>query len=260
MHPTTSADSLPALAPRTGSAPVRFAASPFFWTLASLCLLAAWDATPFDMALAHVFGNAGGFPLRDDWVFVSVMHEGARRAGWVIMVLLAATVWWPVGWLRRVPTAGRLQMAVSALLALAVISVFKRVSATSCPWDLAEFGGVARYVSHWSHGLFDGGSGHCFPAGHAAAGFAFLGGYFVLRRHLPRAARWWLAASLAAGFVLGFAQQARGAHFMSHTLWTGWLCWTTGWACDLAMAALRRFHPQPDSLLPTESNAPHAST
>src|SRR6218665_451834 len=50
---------------------------------------------------------------------------------------------------------------------------------------------------------------------------------------LPGVARWWLAGALLAGLVLGGAQQLRGAHFMSHTLWTGWLCWSTGWLCDL---------------------------
>ena len=41
------------------------------------------------------------------------------------------------------------------------------------------------------------------------------------------------AAALLAGFSLGLAQQVRGAHFMSHTLWTAWLCWTTAWIGDL---------------------------
>ncbi len=247
-HASTPPPAAPVLGP--AGPPSRLQMRTLFWTLACLGLIAAWDATAFDTALARIFGNAGGFPLRDDWFFVSVMHEDARRAGWVLMVLLAATVWWPVGWLRRLATADRMQMAISALAALAVIAVFKRVSATSCPWDLAEFGGVARYVSHWSQGVFDGGGGHCFPAGHAAAGFAFLGGHFPLRRRLPRAARWWLAASLVAGFTLGLAQQVRGAHFMSHTLWTAWLCWTTGWVCDLAMAALRRLRPLRSAPLP----------
>ena len=48
-----------------------------------------------------------------------------------------------------------------------------------------------------------------------------------------------LAAAVLAGLVLGGAQQVRGAHFMSHTLWTGWLCWTVGWLCDLGALALR---------------------
>ena len=105
------------------------------------------------------------------------------------------------------------------------MSLLKGISVTSCPWDLQAFGGVARYVSHWSL-LGDGGAGHCFPAGHAASGFAFVSGYFAFRKHDQVLARRWLTAALAAGFALGIAQQLRGAHFMSHTLWTAWICWT----------------------------------
>ncbi|MDA8523590.1 phosphatase PAP2 family protein [Acidovorax sp. NCPPB 4044] len=253
-----TAPTAPPSAPRAPSAPPHPLA-PLFWTTLALGLLIAWDTTAFDLALARVFGNGGGFPLRDDWFFASVMHEGARRAAWVLMVLLAASVWWPVGWLRRLSTAERAQMAASALIALGVVTAFKQASATSCPWDLAEFGGMARYVSHWSRGIFDGGSGHCFPAGHASAGFAFLGGYFALRHRHPGPARWWLAASIAAGLILGAAQQVRGAHFMSHTLWTGWLCWTAGWACDLAAGLLCLRHAPSDSVLPSEG-ASHART
>ena len=35
-----------------------------------------------------------------------------------------------------------------------------------------------------------------------------------------------------AGLLLGLGQQWRGAHFMSHTLWSAWICWMVG----LAMA------------------------
>ena len=209
------------------------------WTLAALACVVAWDAGGQDLAVARLFGSDSGFPLRDHWLLVQVLHEGARYLAWLLALALALGVWWPRGVLRRLDMAGRLQMAASALLALAVVSVVKNLSTTSCPWDLAEFGGVARYASHWALGTLDGGSGRCFPAGHASAGFAFLGGYFALRRPAPAAARWWLAAAIAAGFVLGGAQQMRGAHFMSHTLWTGWLCWATGWGCDLAAQALR---------------------
>ena len=40
--------------------------------------------------------------------------------------------------------------------------------------------------------------------------------------------------------LLGLAQQMRGAHFMSHTLWTAWLCWT----CGMALFYLRQRLPQ----------------
>lgn len=204
------------------------------WTIASFCALILWDALGQDMALARLFGTDSGFPMREQWFFVQVMHEGARRLGWVVVLLLALGVWWPRGALRQLALAERMQLASSALVALATISILKNLSNTSCPWDLAEFGGVARHVSHWALGVLDGGGGHCFPAGHASAGFAFLGGYFALRREHALAARIWLAAALIAGFVLGGAQQVRGAHFMSHTLWTGWFCWTAGWLWDMA--------------------------
>ncbi|WP_440108369.1 phosphatase PAP2 family protein [Acidovorax sp. BL-A-41-H1] len=228
-----------------------------WWTLAGLAAAVAWDAGGGDLLLAQPFGTATGFPWRDHWFLVQVMHEDARRLGWLLVLLLTLAVWWPQGVLRRIDAMERLQMAVSALLALAVVSIAKNLSTTSCPWDLAQFGGVARHVSHWSMGVLDGGGGRCFPAGHASAGFAFLGGYFALRHKAPAAARWWLAGSLVAGLVLGAAQQMRGAHFMSHTLWTGWLCWTVGWLCDLAASALRaRFPVFANTATPPEAPSP----
>jgi membrane-associated PAP2 superfamily phosphatase len=59
-----------------------------------------------------------------------------------------------------------------------------------------------------------------------------MGGFFVLRPVSAKLAARCLALVLAAGFALGLAQQVRGAHFMSHTLWTAWLCWVAAWAVD----------------------------
>lgn len=203
------------------------------WTLMALACVLAWDISGLDLAMARWFGSSHGFPLQSNWFMVHIAHEGARSLAWFIVLGLALCIWWPIGFLRQVPYARRVQLVVSALVALAVMALIKRVSTTSCPWDLAEFGGVARYVSHWALGITDGGGGHCFPAGHASAGFGFISGYFALRYSHPRIARAWLAAALIAGFALGLAQQMRGAHFMSHTLWTAILCWGAAWACDL---------------------------
>ncbi len=226
MHPTPRPRSL-------------LSSSDLRWTAGSLLFLLAWDASGLDLVLAHWFGTAQGFALRDHWFFSTVLHEGARRLSWLLVVGLSLAVWWPVGVLRQLDRWQRLQLVVSILVGLALVVTIKRISSTSCPWDLAEFGGLARYVSHWRFGLADGGGAHCFPAGHASAGFAFVGGYFVLRDRAPRAARIWLAAALTAGLVLGVSQQMRGAHFMSHTLWTGWLCWTVAWACHSLVTTWR---------------------
>lgn len=198
----------------------------------SALLVLLWDGTRLDLALAHWFGSAQGFPLRSDWLFSRLLHDDLRIGAWLLATALIVGVWLPWGPLRRIDLGRRSAMAVALLLSLGIVVGIKGLSRTSCPWDLAEFGGVARYVSHWQWGLSDGGSGHCFPGGHASAGFAFISVYFALRDAAPRLARLCLAAALASGLALGWVQQARGAHFMSHTFWTAWLCFTTAWAVD----------------------------
>jgi membrane-associated PAP2 superfamily phosphatase len=197
-----------------------------------LVALLVWDASNLDMAMASWFGGPAGFPLKEHWLFTAVLHEGARFVSWLIVLALCLMVWWPVGLFRRITAGRRLQLVVTTLAAVLVVSGLKEFSHTSCPWDLAAFGRAAQYVSHWAWSMSDGGSGRCFPAGHASAGFAFVGGYFAFADDAPEIAWRWLAAAALAGLLLGLAQQVRGAHFMSHTLWTGWLCWCVALLVD----------------------------
>lgn len=213
---------------------------PLAVALGSLALLLAWDAGGGDLWLARLAGTPVGFPLRNAHWLTSVLHQGGKSASWLLVFGLLAAVRWPVGPLRRLPRAERWQLVLSALASVAAITLLKHASHTSCPWDLREFGGSAAYVSHWAWGVRDGGPGRCFPAGHASAAFAFVGGWFALRRRAPRWAAGWLAGALAAGLVFGIGQQLRGAHFLSHTLWTAWVCWMVGWACDALAHRARR--------------------
>lgn len=205
-------------------------------TAVALAGLLAWEASGADLALAALSGTAAGFALRDHWLLTTWLHDGARRASWLLVLALSLGVWWPRGPLLFLDYSRRLQLAVTTLAAALAVSLLKSFSTASCPWDLALFGGTAQYLTHWT-GTGDGGPGHCFPAGHAASGFAFVGGFFALRQGAPAVARIWLAGALAAGFVLGAGQQLRGAHFMSHTLWTGWICWFVALAIDQAWPA-----------------------
>ena len=214
------------------------------WTLTLVLLAGAvlWDAGGLDLPLARWAGSAQGFAWRSVPALVLWLHEVPRALSMALLVLLALGVVWPWGFLRRLARRDRLQLVLSILAAIAFSTLVKRLSSSSCPWDLAEFGGVARYVSHWNWGVQDGGPGHCFPAGHASAAFGFVAGWFVLRRAAPNLATGWLLAALAGGLVLGLAQQLRGAHYLSHTLWTVWICWTVGLVVEsgaLAVAALR---------------------
>ena len=193
-------------------------------TLVLLAAALAWDAGGLDLPLARLAGTAHGFPWRDSWLLANLLHDGGRLLAWLLALLLCMGAWWPLGPLARIGARERLQLAFATLLGPLAVSLLKTGSHTSCPWELAEFGGLAHYVSHWSL-LPDGGQGHCFPAGHASSGFTFIGGYFAFRATQPQFARRWLLLALATGLLLGLAQQWRGAHFMSHTLWSAVVCW-----------------------------------
>ena len=199
--------------------------------------LLVWDYSRFDVWMASGFGDINGFALQNHWLWKGVLHDDIRPLPWALLLALLAGIVWPLGSLRQLPVARRAQMVLTTVLALLLVSGIKLHSSTSCPWDLRQFGGVAVYVSHWARGVTDGGGGGCFPAGHASAGFAFLGGFFAFRHTLPAIARRWLVGALAAGLVMGLVQQVRGAHCMSHTLWTAWLCWSSAALVDRAVTA-----------------------
>jgi membrane-associated PAP2 superfamily phosphatase len=171
-------------------------------TLALLALLLCWEAGAWDMTLARWYGDASGFALRDHWLLRRVLHDGGR---WLsALALLGVAAWSALGDARVMARRRRWAWSGVVLLCLVAVPAIKRLSSTSCPWDLDDFGGTAMYVPHWMLTLVDGGPGHCFPSGHAVAAFAFLPLFF----------RW--------------AQLARDAHFPSHTMWSAWLCWALG--------------------------------
>ena len=193
-------------------------------TLVGAALLLAWDSSGGDLALIRLYASAQGFPLREHWFTSTVLHQGGRWLGFIVLAALLLNLWRP--WTPALRRAERWRWVGLTLLCLLLVPAIKQISPTSCPWELREFGGVAAHVSHWRWTAVDGGRGHCFPSGHATAAFAFISGWFVLRAAYPRAARAWLAAVMITGIAFGWGQMARGAHYASHTMWAAWLCWT----------------------------------
>lgn len=198
---------------------------------AGLLLLAAWEWSGGDLALSTWAGGTAGFPLRSHVLLRDVLHDGGRLLALALLLLLVADAIRP---LVAGPTRRERWVGVAlVLVAVVAVPALKRLSATSCPWDLAAFGGTVPYVPHWRLGVVDGGPGHCFPSGHAVSAFAFLGVAIAWQRSRPRLARAWSIGVLVLGTLFGAAQLLRGAHYLSHTLWSAWLCWAIavgGWA------------------------------
>ena len=206
-------------------------------TAAALALLLAWDFAALDLPAARAFGSGQGFALRHHWLTQRVLHDGGRWVGFMALAAILINLWRP--WWPGPSKRERWWCLGITFVCLLAVPAIKQISLSSCPWDLQEFGGVARYVSHWQWGVADGGKGHCFPSGHAIAAFAFFSGWFMLRGHHPTAARWWLGGVLVLGALFGLAQLARGAHYPSHTLWSAWLCWVICVVAEPLISKLR---------------------
>ena len=199
-----------------------------FSILALLGLL-AWDFSGLDLTVMRTLGESRGFGWKDNWWLETVLHNKARQLAGVVLLGLVLMIWWPRAWFRGLSRLQRIEMVVGIVCCLLCISSLKQISLTSCPWDLQDFGGTAVYVSHWRWGVSDGGAGHCFPGGHASSALAFLAICLPwLSNDKPGArqrGRILLLCVVVSGLVLGMTQTVRGAHYPSHTLWTGLICW-----------------------------------
>ncbi len=170
--------------------------------------------------------EGGHWLFREHWLFSDLIHSGGRRLS-VLLALICIGLYaasFPLLSLR--PSRHVLAyLAVAPLLASTAVSVGKNLSGVDCPWSLYPFGGDVPYRPLLQQ-LLSPGDGACFPAGHASAGYAWFALYFAASVAWPRARIPALFGVLMVGLVFGFAQQLRGAHFLSHDLWSLTLCWS----------------------------------
>jgi membrane-associated PAP2 superfamily phosphatase len=169
------------------------------------------------------------FPLTNDWLLKTVLHDAARTTS--VAAALALLGFAVTGWVTPRPLAVRahrdalLYAAMATLVAAAIVGALKHFSSHACPWDLALFGGSADYQPllgvHARAPNIDG----CFPAAHPLAGYAWLALGFALYPVARRRAWQAWAAAFGLGTLFGAVQIARGAHFLSHVLWSAWIVW-----------------------------------
>lgn len=162
---------------------------------------------------------------KDTWTTEVFFHKGARTlslilALTVLMVAIAACFNHQLA-LHKKPLF-YLFFAVSGSSFL--ISFFKSSLAVSCPWEFERYGGNLVY-SNVVDQLFLGNGAGCFPAGHASAGYAWVSCYFVGLYYQSKWRKAGLVVPLLAGVLLGLVQQIRGAHFISHDVWSLAFCW-----------------------------------
>jgi membrane-associated PAP2 superfamily phosphatase len=207
-----------------------------FWRrhlLAPLCcfapLAALFALTDLDRQISRAWAYdaaSGGFPARHAFWAERLLHADGRDLVWLVVLgsaaVLAASALRP-GW--RVARRPALYVILAIGLATALIGGLKEITQVHCPWELQGFGGTALYSTLFGARVTQLTPGQCFPGAHSGSGFALFALYFALRNYDARWARRGLLAALLVGCSFAFAQEARGAHFVSHDLWSAMIAW-----------------------------------
>jgi membrane-associated PAP2 superfamily phosphatase len=208
---------------------LRFYAGHLLPLIAVAAAIFALDHAGMDLLVTGWYFDAqsGVFPWRHNGFLEVVMHHWTKYL--VILIAVAALAGYVISFLAPQLIPARplfLFVALALTLAPLTVAALKFVSLRHCPWDIAGFGGYVPYVTWFDAYPAGVAPGRCFPAGHASTGFCLLAFYFLGRAlGSPSLARAGFLLGLAAGLGLGWVRIMQGAHFASHVLWSGVICW-----------------------------------
>jgi membrane-associated PAP2 superfamily phosphatase len=204
----------------------RHARAPLLAFILAAVVLATTSA---DVAIAHTFFFDDAHMQwlgAHSWWANQFMHTGGR---WFIRgIVVAALALLIASVLDRELRAMRRPAAyfvIAAALSTGIVGALKTLTNVDCPWDLSEFGGSFPFISLFEDRPDALRYGQCFPAAHASSGYALVALYFALRERSASLARLGLACGVTTGLIFGIAQQSRGAHFLSHDLWSAFVVW-----------------------------------
>lgn len=206
-----------------------------FWLPLSLYIVlivpVLWWHIDWHLANFWYQSEGGHWALRNDWLTQTVLHDGGHdlAVGLYIIVLMLYLSSFKLPILKYYKS-GLAYLALSLPTATLTVSLFKRLTSVDCPWSVTDFGGQYPYQT-WFETLRSPivGTGHCFPSGHASSAYMFFGLFFFSRHYWPTKAPFILIATIIMGLIFGFAQQLRGAHFLSHDLTSAFICWSVCW-------------------------------
>ncbi|MGO4550273.1 phosphatase PAP2 family protein [Lysobacter sp. 2RAF19] len=198
--------------------------------VAAVALAWVFHATALDLRLANPWYDpvSHSFPLRSSWITTYAIHRQLK----LLSILLGLVMWWMALRALRARTGflathrRRLWCIAICFLAVpAVMAILQTMSTMHCPWDVIEYGGAAPYRDLLQAPAVGVRAGHCFPARFVTVGSWMLSFACLWYPEKPRRCIVVGVIALAWALALGWIQQARGAHFLSHTLWSLWISW-----------------------------------
>ncbi len=186
------------------------------------------EVTEFDLLVSRNFYDAdlslwtyGDTAWANTW-----LHKGGRDL--IFLVGVSAITTLVLSYLRGNCRRWRrpaLYLVASIALGTGVVAGLKQITEVDCPWNLEDFGGNRPYVHIFENRPEGLPPGRCFPGGHSSGAFSLFGVFFILQDRNSPKAKLALLGTLGLGALFAFGQWVRGAHFVSHDLWSAFICW-----------------------------------
>ena len=195
--------------------------------------LLIWLELKADIAISALFYDAqsASFPWREH-ALTSAIHQFGRLPAALIFLGFALASVLHQRHRRMIEFVQTRFVCLSMLVCLIVVNLIKRSANSACSWDLVEFGGHYPHLNWFASLPFAMPPGHCWPGAFSLSGFGLIAVYFYLyARASYRRATLVLALIVLYANALGFVQVMRGAHGLSHQLWTGLICWYLSLLC-----------------------------
>ena len=202
-----------------------------WWMLAlsALVILLVGEFTQIDLIIEDFYYDSTLkiFPWKNAWFAKILMHVYIKNlilsCGFLLYLILLIDLFKPMhivnSWFRF-----RLRFVATASVVIPVtLSLLKKHSVLHCPWDIDRYNGNAPYLKLLDYVPKGLDAGACFPAGHASTGLWLASLCVFWFPTNPTKVKQVFALGLLVGFILGWVQQMRGAHFLFHTLWSIWI-------------------------------------
>lgn len=196
----------------------------------AVLMITLYPDTHWDTRLTDVFFDAQQhlFPLKRHVFLSQWMHVGLK---WLMVLIAIVCLILSIAGGRflqiRPHRKSLLWVFVGMVVSTTVVATLKHYNQHGCPWDVTLYGGDLPLLGLFASLPAGVELGRCFPAGHPSGGFALMAFYFAFMHSKPRFSINMLWFGLAMGLIMGVVQIVRGAHFLSHVLWSGWVVWMT---------------------------------
>ena len=164
---------------------------------------------------------------RDEQFTKLIFYDGIKKLFIaIILSMIIALIFFKKSKFVQHYQQGLLIVCISALTVTFSVSTLKAITNVPCPKDISRYGGNYPHITvskNYPSSFQQTEIKRCYPAGHAAGGFALLSLLFLFKKRKYKAIAF--ISVMGISWSIGGYKMLIGDHFLSHTLISMIVAW-----------------------------------